>query len=163
MEPLIPLRALALYSQGTGDPQAHAASMPAAELFLQRRLFKHLRDGEVMAEDFLRLRYPCYWHYNILYGLKASGRWRFPGREEALPGHQSTCKWLFAGQLGRHEQKTYESLCYDRRPLCSQSFSSAGEVTEEKAQEGLPKASTGLLSKKNKGSQYSHTPLQPAL
>ena len=44
--------------------------MRAAELFLQRRLFKHLRDGEVIAEDFLRLCYPCYWHYDILCGLK---------------------------------------------------------------------------------------------
>jgi hypothetical protein len=32
--------------------------------------FKRLSDGTVIAEDFLRLRYPCYWHYDILWGLK---------------------------------------------------------------------------------------------
>jgi hypothetical protein len=70
METLIPLRALAHYSQMTGNAQAHTACLHAAELFLQRRLFKRLSDGTVIAEDFLRLRYPCYWHYDILWGLK---------------------------------------------------------------------------------------------
>lgn len=28
------------------------------------------RDGEVMHPDFLRLHYPCYWHYDVLMGLK---------------------------------------------------------------------------------------------
>jgi hypothetical protein len=69
-ETLIPLRGLALYSRLTGNAEAHAASARAAEIFLQRRLFKRLSDGALMSNDFLKLRYPCYWHYDILFGLK---------------------------------------------------------------------------------------------
>jgi len=69
-ETLIPLRGLALYSQLTGNAQARAASTRAAEFFLKRHLFKRLSDGSVISNDFLRLRYPCYWHYDILFGLK---------------------------------------------------------------------------------------------
>lgn len=69
-ETLIPLRGLALYSQLTGNVQACAASARATEIFLQRRLFKRLSDGAVISSDFLKLRYPCYWHYDILFGLK---------------------------------------------------------------------------------------------
>lgn len=68
-ESLIPLRGLALYSR-LGNAQARAASVRAAEIFLQRHLFKRLSDGGVIASDFLKLRYPCYWHYDILFGLK---------------------------------------------------------------------------------------------
>ena len=33
-------------------------------------LFKRLSDGTIISDDFLKLRYPCYWHYDILSGLK---------------------------------------------------------------------------------------------
>ena len=39
-------------------------------MFLQRRLFKRRRDGQILAPDFIRLHYPCYWHYDILFALK---------------------------------------------------------------------------------------------
>ena len=45
----------------------------AAEVFLQRRLFRRRRDGQILAPDFIRLHYPCYWHYDILGGLHALG------------------------------------------------------------------------------------------
>lgn len=70
MESLLPLRALALYAQQTGDPAARRASQAAADIFLKRELFKRQRDGAVIAKDFLRLHYPCYWHYDILFALK---------------------------------------------------------------------------------------------
>src|SRR6266849_475318 len=69
-ETLIPLRALALYSRLTGHARARTASQRAAEIFLERCLFKRLSDGMVISDDFLKLRYPCYWHYDILFGLK---------------------------------------------------------------------------------------------
>jgi hypothetical protein len=28
------------------------------------------RDGAIIDPDFTRLHYPCYWHYDILFGLK---------------------------------------------------------------------------------------------
>jgi hypothetical protein len=70
METLIPLRALALYAQISGDSKVRAAVEQAAEVFLKRQLFKRQRDGSVMDEHFVRLHYPLYWHYDILFGLK---------------------------------------------------------------------------------------------
>jgi hypothetical protein len=69
MESLIPLRALALYAKASGDPRAARSAERAAEIFLKRRLFKRQGDGTVMDEHFTLLCYPCYWHYNILFGL----------------------------------------------------------------------------------------------
>jgi hypothetical protein len=70
METLIPLRAIALYAERTGDTRARRTAEEAANVFLKRRLFKRQRDGSVMDDDFTRLHYPCYWHYDVLFGLK---------------------------------------------------------------------------------------------
>jgi len=70
METLIPLRALALYAKISGDAKAKAAAERAAEVFLTRQLFKRRGDGQVMNQHFVLLHYPCYWHYDILFGLK---------------------------------------------------------------------------------------------
>ena len=69
METLIPLRALACYASVSGDRQALIAAERAAEVFLKRQLFKRQRDGTVMDKHFIRLHYPAYWHYDILFGL----------------------------------------------------------------------------------------------
>jgi hypothetical protein len=70
METLIPLRALALYVKVSGDAKAGVAAERAAEVFLTRQLFKRRGDGQVMDQHFVLLHYPCYWHYDILFGLK---------------------------------------------------------------------------------------------
>lgn len=70
METLIPLRALALYARVSGDSKVHTAAERAAQIFLNRHLFKRLRDGMLMDKHFIRLHYPVYWHYDILAGLK---------------------------------------------------------------------------------------------
>jgi hypothetical protein len=70
METLIPLRALSLYASASGDPRSAAAAERAAEVFLTRQLFIRRRDGRVMNDHFVRLHYPLYWHYDILFGLK---------------------------------------------------------------------------------------------
>jgi hypothetical protein len=69
-ESAIPLRALAAYGNWSGDAKAREAARRAAEVFLERRLFIRKRDGEVMDPQFVQLHYPCYWHYDILHGLK---------------------------------------------------------------------------------------------
>ena len=66
MESLIPLRGLALHARVTGSAHSALAAERAAEIFLKRRLFRRQRDGTVIHSDFLRLHYPCYWHYDIL-------------------------------------------------------------------------------------------------
>jgi hypothetical protein len=70
METLIPLRALALYAQVSGDTQVRSAAERAAQIFLKRHMYKRQRDGSVMDKHFIRLHYPAYWHYDILFGLK---------------------------------------------------------------------------------------------
>lgn len=69
-ETLIPLRALNLYAQQSGDPRIRKVVQNAAEVFLQRRMFRRLTDDEVIDPNFILLHYPYYWHYNILFGLK---------------------------------------------------------------------------------------------
>lgn len=69
-ESILPLRALSLYARTTGSRKAARAAKRAAELFLSRRLFKRRRDGSIINPDFVLLHYPCYWHYDILMGLK---------------------------------------------------------------------------------------------
>ncbi len=70
MESLIPLRGLALHGRITGNKQSQQAAEHAAEIFLKRHLYKRQSDGCVIKDDFIRLHYPCYWHYDILFGLK---------------------------------------------------------------------------------------------
>jgi len=69
-ETILPLRALSLYSRSTGNQEAREASERATEYFLKHHLFKRLSNGAVITDDFLKLFYPYYWHYNILFGLK---------------------------------------------------------------------------------------------
>jgi hypothetical protein len=67
------LRGLAAYAGITGDPQVRAAVERAAEIFLKRHLFLRVSDGSVMNQEFLKLRYPAYHFYNILWALKIMG------------------------------------------------------------------------------------------
>lgn len=68
-ESLIPLRALARHAAMCADRESAEAATAAAELFLRRRLYQRLRDGSVMHPSFVELHYPCYWHYDVLFGL----------------------------------------------------------------------------------------------
>jgi hypothetical protein len=69
-ESLIPLRGLARFGDATGDKKVKRAARLAAEIFLKRRLFRRASDGQVMNDQFVRLHYPCYWRYDILFALK---------------------------------------------------------------------------------------------
>ena len=86
-ESLIPLRALSLYAEERKSKKARNAAIRAAELFLRKRMFRRERDGQVMHRQFLKLHYPCYWRYDILFGLKVmaeSGFIRDKRCQEAL-------------------------------------------------------------------------------
>lgn len=69
-ESLLPLRGLARHARLTGSKASAKAAKKAGEFFLRRKLFRRLRDGSVIHESFLKLRYPHYWHYDILIALK---------------------------------------------------------------------------------------------
>jgi hypothetical protein len=79
MESLIPMRGLALHARLTGSPNSVKAAEKAAEVFLERRLFRRMSDGEVIHPDFTRLHYPPYWHYDILFALKVMAEAGFIG------------------------------------------------------------------------------------
>jgi len=66
----IPLRGLAHYARLTGDKRAKEAVARAAEVFLRRHLYRRQSDGSIMNPQFVRLHYPCYWRYDILFALK---------------------------------------------------------------------------------------------
>jgi len=70
MESLIPLRGLALYGKLTGNKAAKKAARNASEIFLKRKMFEIKPTKRWRKEDFIKLHYPCYWHYDILFGLK---------------------------------------------------------------------------------------------
>jgi hypothetical protein len=68
-ESLLPLRALALHARLTGSDRSVQAAARCAEVFLTRRLFRRRSDGTVMDPEFVELHYPCYWRYDVLFGL----------------------------------------------------------------------------------------------
>jgi len=69
-ESLLPLRGLAFHLKSTHKSSYKEAVRKAAEFFLERSLYKRKRDGRVISSNFTKLHYPCYWHYDILFGLK---------------------------------------------------------------------------------------------
>lgn len=69
-ESLLPLRGLAYQARLNGSSYRTAAQR-AAEFFLDRRLYRRKRDGRIISQRFTKLHYPCYWHYDFLFGLKA--------------------------------------------------------------------------------------------
>lgn len=73
METLLPMRGLAAYAALTGNSDAYAAARRAAEVFLERRMVFGRNDGLPIRDDFIRLHYPWYWHYDLLGGLVGMG------------------------------------------------------------------------------------------
>jgi hypothetical protein len=68
-ESLAPLRGLVEYRSVSGRGDLDDVIAAAAEMFLRAGLFRTLQRREVLHPSFLRLRYPPYWHYNVLAGL----------------------------------------------------------------------------------------------
>jgi len=79
-ESLLPLRGLAFHATARGGSYRDAVRR-AAEYFLERRLFKRKSNGRVISSRFTKLHYPCYWHYDILFGLKVMKEAGFIGDE----------------------------------------------------------------------------------
>jgi hypothetical protein len=74
-ETWIPLRGLAAYAEAGSDAALReacsGAAAAAADFLLRHRLVEHERGGGVIDSAFLRLRWPPYWHYDLLAGLGA--------------------------------------------------------------------------------------------
>jgi len=69
-ESLLPVRGLNQYQIRKPTNAVKQTIEKATELFLKRNLFWKLSDGEVINKKWLLLRYPSYWHYDILSILK---------------------------------------------------------------------------------------------
>jgi hypothetical protein len=73
-ESITPLWGLAEHARATGNERSSAAAARASEFFLRHRLFRSCTTEEVADERWLKLRYPLYWHYDILHGLLVLSR-----------------------------------------------------------------------------------------
>ena len=69
-ESITPLWGLIEYRRATGDRRVDVVIHDASEMFLRARLFRTERRREAAWPHFLRLRYPPYWHYDVLFGLR---------------------------------------------------------------------------------------------
>lgn len=86
-ETFAPLWGVAEYARAAGDRNALEAAERGAEFLLRHGLFRSHRTGKVGDQAWLRLRYPAYWHYDVLQGLLALarvGRLGDPRADEAL-------------------------------------------------------------------------------
>ncbi|MBI5030692.1 MAG: hypothetical protein HZB51_09205 [Chloroflexi bacterium] len=86
-ESLAPMWGLVEYHRATGDKKARAAAAHTAEFFLRHRLFRSETTGKIIDQNWLKLHYPLYWHYDILQALvilSRAGKIRDPRCSEAL-------------------------------------------------------------------------------
>jgi hypothetical protein len=86
-ESLVPLHGLIQFHRSTGDEAAKRAANKAVEFFLNHRLFRSHRNGEVVENEWLKFHYPLYWHYDILQALRIillAGRLNDERAQEAL-------------------------------------------------------------------------------
>ncbi len=68
-ESLSPMWGLTEFALATNDELARTAAGRAGELLLRHHIFKSHRTGEVGNPAWLRLRYPAYWHYDVMQAL----------------------------------------------------------------------------------------------
>jgi hypothetical protein len=73
-ETVAPLWGLAEYAGASADRTAAEAALRACELLLEHRVFMSHRTGEIADPAWVRLRYPVYWHYDMLQGLQMLAR-----------------------------------------------------------------------------------------
>jgi hypothetical protein len=90
-ETLLPMRGLWAY----GSEASRTAARRAAEVFLKRRLLYRAGTGALIRDDFTKLHFPLYWHYDVLGGLVAMmelGLIADPRCADALDLLESLCR-----------------------------------------------------------------------
>lgn len=86
-ESLVPLRALIAYAAATGDRAAQSAAAQAAEMFLERRIFRRKSTGQIIRPRWTKIAFPLYYQYSFFLSLRAmaeGGFIRDPRCSEAL-------------------------------------------------------------------------------
>lgn len=102
-----PLRGLAAHQRATGarDPELAAAIDASAEFHLRHRVVESERSGHLANPRFMELRWPPYWHYGLLPGLRAlqeAGRLGdprvAPALERLLAAREPDGTWTASGR-----------------------------------------------------------------
>ncbi len=143
MESLIPMRGLALHARLTGNPRSREAVQRTAEIFLKRHLYQRQQDGSVIHQEFIRLHYPCYWHYDILFGLKVLAEAGFIGDSRC----QQALELLVSKQLA--DGGFPAEKCYYRvtdRPIGDRSLVSWGGTSQRNLNEFVTADVLAVLS-----------------
>jgi len=86
-ETLAPIWGLAEYGRATRDTKALGAAQRGAELLLEHRIFHSLRTGDPIDQEWMKIHWPHYWHYDFFHGLRAIavlGRLDDPRASDAL-------------------------------------------------------------------------------
>lgn len=120
-ESLATLFGLIEYSKATGNIDAAQAVERAAELFLEHQLFRSTSSGDVINQEWLKLHYPLYWHYDILQALVILSRAEKlsdPRTKEALD--------IIESKRDRHG--LWRSQGYFWRPLASAGSTGGGDA-----------------------------------
>jgi hypothetical protein len=76
-ETLIPLRGLIWHARERRSRASATGAGRAAEMLLRRRLLRRQSNGRLISSAFVKLHYPCYWHYDVLFALKVLAEGRF--------------------------------------------------------------------------------------
>jgi hypothetical protein len=89
----------------------------ASEFFLSHHIYKSHRTGEVGKQEWLKLKYPVYWHYNFLESMRvlcSAGRQSDFRMNESLDLLEEKCnkdgKWYSEGNYWTPIEKDYLSL-----------------------------------------------------
>lgn len=134
-ETITPLWGLSEYRQSTGDTGVDKSIERAADMFLRAGLFRSERRREAIWPHFARLRYPPYWHYDVLFGLRVladvgglddqraaealdlvqgkrgpDGRWVVDGAWWRSVGGSRAPEVVDWGRSGPHELVTFHAL-----------------------------------------------------
>lgn len=86
-ESVLPMWGLLEYHHVTGDKRALEAANRTGEFLLRHRLFRSEKTSKVIDTKMLAIRYPHYWHYDFLQGLRVLtmiGKIKDPRASEAL-------------------------------------------------------------------------------
>lgn len=134
-ETLAPAWGLWEYAHASLDEDARRAAGRAADSFLERRIFRSRRTGQVMHPTVIKLHWPPYWHYDVLRALvvlermglaadpRASdaldllgglrlpdGRWKAGGSWWSPPGSSRSREVVDWGGSGPSEMITLHAL-----------------------------------------------------
>ena len=123
-ESLATLWGLIEYSKVTSNTDASQSAERAAELFLEHRLFRSTSSEEVINQEWLKLHYPLYWHYDILQALVILSRAEKlsdPRTREALDIIESK----------RDKQDLWRSQAYFWQPMTATKFTGSDGPRQE--------------------------------